>query len=323
MEHYDHIVIGAGSAGCAVAARLSEDPARRVLLIEAGGSDRRLEIRAPAAFGQQFHTSMDWDHHTQPEPAADGRRIYLPRGKSLGGTSSMNAMLWVRGSALDYDGWEVPGWGWSDVEPVFRRMEDHFLGGAAHGRGGPMRINRLRSPDPVARAFVDAAAQAGIRRADDLSGPELDGVGPAPTTTAGGRRWSAARGYLDAARRRPNLTVMTKALVLRIVLRDRRAVGVEVEHRGRVRTLSSRADIVLSAGAFGTPQLLQLSGIGPAEHLSDVGIDPVVDNPAVGAHLSEHPMTFMNWELRPPYVGRPTRSTRSTWRSGCCAAAGS
>lgn len=303
MESYDHIVIGAGSAGCAVAARLSEDPTCRVLLIEAGGSDRRLEIRAPAAFGQQFHTKVDWDYYTEPEPAAGGRRIYLPRGKTLGGTSSMNAMLWVRGSHLDYDGWGVPGWSWADVEPVFRRIERHFLTDDAHGQDGPMRINRLSAPDPVAQAFVEAAAATGIERNDDLSGPELDGVALSPTTTAGGRRWSTARGYLDGARRRPNLTVMSKALVHRIVLRDGRAVGVEVERKGKRTEVASTRDIVLSAGAFGTPQLLQLSGVGPADHLTALGITPVVDNPAVGTHLAEHPMTFVNYELREPWVG--------------------
>lgn len=303
MESYDHIVIGAGSAGCAVAARLSEDPTCRVLLIEAGGSDRRLEVRAPAAFGQQFHKKGDWDYYTEPEPAAGGRRIYLPRGKVLGGTSSMNAMLWVRGSDLDYDGWDVPGWGWADVEPVFRRIERHFLDDDAHGRSGPMRINRLDTPDPVAQAFVEAAVAAGVRRAQDIGGPELEGVAPAPTTTAGGRRWSTARGYLDAARRRRNLTVMSRTLVRRLILRDGRAVGVELERRGKRLEVGATRDIVLSAGAFGTPQLLQLSGIGPAEHLAALGITPVLDNPAVGAHLSEHPMSFVNYELREPWLG--------------------
>lgn len=303
MDSYDYVVVGAGSAGCAVAARLSEDPASRVLLVEAGGSDRRLDTRAPAAFGAQFHTKVDWDYVTEPEPAANGRRIYQPRGKVLGGTSAMNAMLWVRGSDLDYDGWGVPGWAWSDVEPVFRRIERHFLTDSAHGQVGPIRVNRLSDPDPVARGFVEAAVSAGVPRVDDVSGPELAGVSLSPTTTAAGRRWSTARGYLDVARRRPNLTVVAKALVTRVVLREGRAAGIELERGGRIETILARREVVLSAGAFNTPQLLQLSGIGDADHLRDVGIEVVVDNPAVGAHLTEHPMTFVNYELREPWIG--------------------
>lgn len=303
METYDHIVIGAGSAGCAVAARLSEDPVRRVLLIEAGGSDRTLEARAPAAFPEQFHKKGDWDYYTEPEPGCNGRRIYQPRGKVLGGCSAMNAMLWIRGSDLDFDGWNLPGWSWADVEPFFLKMEDHFLPDAAHGHGGPMRIRRLDTPDPVAHAFVDSAVAAGVERVDDLSGPELAGTNLSPTTTSGGRRWSCARAYVDAARKRPNFTLMTKALVHRVVIRDGRAIGVEVEVGGKVSTIRATREIVLSAGAFNTPHLLQLSGVGPADHLRSIGIEPVVDSPAVGAHLQEHPMTFCNFELKDPWIG--------------------
>lgn len=294
MEIYDHIVVGAGSAGCAVAARLSEDPVRRVLLIEAGGSDRTLATRAPAAFANLIGTKRDWDYETEPEPGLAGRRIAEPRGKLLGGCSAMNAMLWVRGSDLDYDGWDLPGWSWDDVLPVFERIES-----------GPMRITPLRDLDPVARAFVASAQASGIAgvATPELSGPALAGVAPAPTTTSGGRRWSTARAYLDAARRRPNLTVITKALVHRVVVRDGRAVGVEVEQRGRVRRIGATRDIVLSAGAFNTPHLLQLSGIGDPDHLRDIGVEVVADNPAVGAHLQEHPFTFCNWELREPWIG--------------------
>ena len=303
MQTYDHIVIGAGSAGCAVAARLSEDPARRVLLIEAGGSDRRLETRAPLAFSGLFHTARDWDYFTEPEPGCDGRSLYQPRGKLLGGCSAMNAMLWVRGSDRDYDGWGIPGWSWEEVLPYYLKIEDHFLSDAEHGRGGPMRIRRLSTPDPATKAFVKAAQAAGIPPCDDLSGPHLEGVSESPTTTSGGRRWSTARGYLDPARRRKNLTVMTKALVRRIVIKGGRAVGVEVERGGKITQVESSRDVVLSAGAFNTPHLLQLSGVGPAEHLRDIGVDVVVDSPAVGSHLTEHPMTFVNHELREPHLG--------------------
>lgn len=303
MEIYDHIVVGAGSAGCAVAARLSEDPARRVLLVEAGGGDRVLASRAPAGFSELIDSARDWGYMTEPEPGLDGRRIPEPRGRLLGGCSAMNAMLWIRGSHLDYDGWDLPGWSWEEVFPTFLRMEDHLLRDDAHGHGGPMRVQRLRDPDPVARAFVESAAAAGIARTEDLSGPDLDGVSLAPTTTSGGRRWSTVRGYLDGARRRPNLTVVTGALVHRVVIEGGRAVGVELERRGTVRRVGARREVILSAGAFNTPHLLQLSGVGDAEHLRDIGVEPLVDNPAVGAHLQEHPFTFCNYELREPWLG--------------------
>jgi choline dehydrogenase-like flavoprotein len=300
---YDHIVIGAGSAGCAVAARLSEDPHRDVLLLEAGGSDLRLGVRAPLAFSKQFHTRGDWEYYTEPEPGCANRRIFEPRGKVIGGCSSMNAMLWIRGCPEDYDSWGVPGWSWADVEPVFRKIEDHHLQDGAHGHGGPVRVIRMASPDPVSELFVKAAIASGEPASDDLSGPELHGAGISPVTVWKGRRWSAARAYLDAARKRPNLTVVSRALAHRVLIRDGRAVAVEFERRGRMQTAEARGDIVLSAGAFGTPHLLQLSGVGDAGHLREIGVSCVVDNPAVGAHLAEHPLTLINWELGGDYIG--------------------
>lgn len=303
MRTYDHIVIGAGSGGCAAAARLSEDPGREVLLLEAGGSDLSLAVCAPLAFSKQFHGKGDWDYRTEPEPGAAGRRIYEPRGKVLGGSSAMNAMLWIRGCRGDYDGWGIPGWSWEEVEPFFLAMEDHHLADAAHGSGGPVHVTRMAHPDPVAERFVDAAAATGIPRSDDLSGPDLHGVGISPVTVWHGRRWSAARAYLAPARRRKNLTVLKHALACRVVIRDGRAVGVEFERRGKRTTAGARGDIVLAAGAFGTPHLLQLSGVGEAAHLREIGVDCVVDNPAVGANLAEHPMTLCNWELQPGNLG--------------------
>jgi choline dehydrogenase len=307
MASYDHIVIGAGSAGCAVAARLSEDSQRRVLLLEAGGSDLRLEIRAPLAFSKQFHTKVDWDYYTEPEPGCGNRRIYEPRGKVLGGCSSMNAMLWIRGSREDYDGWGVPGWSWADVEPVFKRIEDHHLRDDDHGHGGPVHVTRMASPDPLTPLFVQAAVDNGIRASDDLSGPELEGAGVSPVTVWRGQRWNAARAYLRPARGRPNLEVATRALVRRIVIRDGRAVGVEYEQRSRGRTrtetATAGAEIVLSAGAFNTPHLLQLSGIGDPQHLREIGVECLVESPAVGMHLQEHPLTLVNWELNPGQLG--------------------
>lgn len=303
METYDHIVIGAGSAGCAVASRLSEDPARSVLLIEAGGSANRLEVLAPLAFSNQFHSKIDWDYYTQPEPGLNGRRIYEPRGKVMGGSSSMNAMLWIRGHPADYDGWRIEGWTWDDVRPVFERIERRSgIPGFATNADGPVHVTRQRDPDPLTQKFIEAATAAGIPSNEDLSGPD-EGVGSSPVTVWKGRRWNAARAYLGKARNRDNLTVLKKALVRRIVIRDGRAIGVEWEKRGRKGAAESRSDVVLSAGAFNTPHLLQLSGVGPAEHLRSIGIEPIADSPGVGANLTEHPLTLVNWELKEGNLG--------------------
>ncbi len=218
-----------------------------MLLIEAGGSDRRIPVRAPLAYGAQMGGPTDWAFESEPEPGCDGRRIPQPRGKVLGGTSAMNAMVWVRGTRLDYDGWQVPGWGWDDVEPVFRRIE-----------AGPMRVTRVAEPDEVSRRFVAAARAVGVAANDDVSGPDLDGAAISPVTVWKGQRWSTARAYLDPARRLSTFSMVTGALVRRIVIRDGTAVGVEYERRGRSYTAIARREIVLSAGAFGTPQLLQV-----------------------------------------------------------------
>ena len=205
MATYDFIVVGAGSAGCAVAGRLAAESSSTVLLIEAGGSDRRLEVRAPLANIRQFGTSLDWAYETDPEPGCAQRRIPLHAGRVLGGTSAMNMMLWIKGSNLDYDGWQLPGWSWNEVAPVFERIEQ-----------GPMRIGRIPFPDGLSERFVAAARAAGVRANDDVSGPELDGATIPPATIHDGQRWSASRGYLQ---RRRNLTVVTKAEVRRVILR--------------------------------------------------------------------------------------------------------
>ncbi|WP_306255311.1 GMC family oxidoreductase [Mycobacterium paragordonae] len=287
---YDYIVVGAGSAGCAVAGRLAAESSSRVLLIEAGGSDRRLAVRAPLANIRQFGTSLDWNYETDPERGCAARRIPLHAGRVLGGTSAMNMMLWVKGSDLDYDGWDLPGWSWQDVAPVFARIEQ-----------GPMRIGRTPYPDDLSKRFVAAARAAGVCADDDVSGPDLDGAAMAPVTIHNGRRWSAPRGYLQ---RRSNLTVLTGAEVHRVVIRNGRAVGVEYRRRGgKVRQVFADQQVVVSAGAYRTPHLLQLSGIGPADHLRGVGITPVVDSPGVGQGLTDHPHAWAIWSLPPGRVG--------------------
>jgi choline dehydrogenase len=285
---YDFIVVGAGSAGCAVAGRLADDPSSRVLLIEAGGTDRRFTIRAPLAFSLQFGSSLDWAYESEPEPGCAGRRIALPRGRALGGTSSMNAMIWVKGSNLDYDGWRIPGWAWTDVAPIFARMERR------------MRVAPLEDPDELSSLFVTSARAAGIPANDDVSGPVLDGAAISRVTIHRGQRWSSARGYLD---RQKNLTVVTRAQVRRVVLRKGRAVAVEYRHRGRVETAVADHEVVVSAGAYGTPALLQLSGIGAADHLNGVGITPLIDSPRVGMGLTDHPHVFATWSLAPGRAG--------------------
>lgn len=289
MTNYDFIVVGAGSAGCALAGRLATESSARVLLIEAGGSDRRLSVRVPLLAPMQYGTSLDWAYETEPEPGCADRRIAQPRGRVVGGCSAMNSMFWIKGSNLDYDGWRLPGWSWNDVAPVFARIEN-----------GPMRISRSPYPDELSHRFVASARAAGVAAIDDVSGPDLDGAAITPVNIHNGQRWSAARGYL---RYQTNLRVVTKALVDRVVIRDGRAVAVDYHRRGRAHRVFADQEIVLSAGAFGTPQLLQLSGIGPADHLCRVGITPLVDSPRVGNGLTDHPLTWAVWSLAPGYVG--------------------
>jgi len=288
----DIVVIGAGSAGCAVAARLSEDPATRIVLIEAGGDDTNRWIHIPLGFGKTFaDPSVNWCYETEPDPGAAGRRVFWPRGKVLGGSSSINGMVYIRGQAEDFDHWRQlgnTGWSFDDVLPYFRRAE-HQIRGADdyHGIGGPLAVSDVER-HPIAEAFIAAAIDLGLPRNDDFNGASQDGVGYHQTTTRNGRRCSAAVGYLRPAMRRPNLQVVTEALSERLLFEGSRAVGVLCRRGGATFTARARREIILCGGAINSPQLLMLSGIGPQEQLAALGIPVVRHLPGVGQSLQDH-----------------------------------
>ncbi|WP_435847968.1 GMC family oxidoreductase [Streptomyces decoyicus] len=295
---YDYIIVGAGSAGCVLAARLSEDEDTRVLLIEAGPADDAQEIHVPAAFSKLFQTKYDWSYLSACEPGLDGRRRFLPRGRMLGGSSSMNAMIYIRGNRRDYDAWAAAGaerWGWDDVLPYFLRAED-FQGELPpwHAAGGPLTVSEGRSRHPLMAAWVAAAQEAGHPLTDDFNGPEQDGVGYYHLTQRDGLRCSTAVAYLRPALTRPNLEVLTGAQCTRILFDGGRAIGVELEQGGELLQRRADREVVLSAGAYNSPQLLMLSGIGVAEELTACGITPVVDLP-VGENLQDHPHVGLSY----------------------------
>ncbi len=289
---HDYVIVGAGSAGCVLAARLTEDPAVRVLVIEAGGRDTNLAVRIPAAFSRLFKTPCDWGYMTVPQPALAARSLYWPRGKMLGGTSSMNAQMHVRGSRADYDRWTAlgnRGWGYDDVLPYFRRSEHNERGPSPfRGQGGPLTISDLRDPNPATSAFLAAAVEAGIPRSADVNGERQDGVDYTQVTQKRGVRASTASSYLRPAMRRPNLTVITGAHATRVRFDRSRATGVEYRRGGILTTVYADREVILAGGAINSPQLLMLSGVGPADHLRSVGVEVVHDLPSVGTHLQDH-----------------------------------
>ena len=293
---FDYVIVGAGSAGCVLAARLSEDRAVQVLLLEAGAPDTAMEIHVPAALGKLFKTKWDWDYQSDPEPGLDGRTVYMPRGRMLGGSSSMNAMVYIRGNRLDYEEWEalgLEGWGWKDVLPYFVKAEDNERGASnLHGAGGPLRVSEGRSRHQLMDAWVDAAEQTGMPRNPDFNGPEQDGVGYYQVTQRGGMRCSAAVAYLHPALQRPNLHLVTGALTTRLLLEGSRVVGVEVDHHDELRQFRAEREVILSGGAYGSPQILMLSGIGPATELAAYGIQAIADLP-VGKNLQDHPAVLI------------------------------
>ncbi|MHB8531671.1 MAG: GMC family oxidoreductase [Solirubrobacteraceae bacterium] len=299
---YDYVIVGAGSAGCVLANRLSEDPSVRVLLLEAGGKDRSPKIKIPAAFPEQFHTKLDWDYETEPEPHVDERALYIPRGKALGGSSSMNAMLYVRGRPLDYDGWAAqgaPGWSYKDVLPYFIRSEDNVRGASEHhGAGGPLRVSEQRSPRPLNTRLLAASEAAGIPRIADYNGLEQDGVSLFQVTQKNGRRFSAADAYLRPAMTRPNLEVRTGVSALGVELEDGRAAGVRLRKGRRGEELvRAEREVLLCAGAIGSPQLLLLSGIGDPQELRAAGVEVRHELPGVGRNLQDHPFVTAIWEV--------------------------
>jgi choline dehydrogenase len=302
MASHDFVVVGAGSAGCVLANRLSADGAS-VLLIESGGTDRRIGARAPAAFPTLFQGPADWNYLSEPEPGLYGRRWYLPRGRMLGGSSSMNAMLYVRGHRSVFDQWAsedgATGWGYDDVLPYFRRSEDNAdIQDEFHGVGGELHITRKRWLSKTWEPFIEAAVAAGIERTADCNGAQMEGVTMLQTTTRAGRRLSSSLAFLKPVRGRDNLEVVTDAHVRRVVIEGGRAVGVEYVQKGKVTTARAGREVIVSAGSYASPQLLMLSGIGPAAQLREHGVEVLVDSPQVGENLQEHPMAFLNWRAK-------------------------
>lgn len=292
-DGYDFIVVGAGSAGCVLAARLSEGGKHRVLLLEAGGEDKKFWIHTPLGFPSLFSDpTVNWMFESDAVPALNGRTCYTPRGKVLGGTSSINGMVYMRGHARDYDDWRdqgCAGWGYADVLPYFRKAEDQARGGDDfHGVGGPLKVSDQDETHPIADAFIQAAVQAGVPANKDFNGAVQDGAGYYQTNTFKGKRWSAARAYLAPARARANLQVITDAHAHRILMEDRRAVGVEYSTPSGTMKAHARVEVIVAAGVFGSPQLLMLSGIGPADHLKEMGIPVVHDSPSTGGNLHDH-----------------------------------
>lgn len=287
----DYVIVGAGSAGCVLAEALSAR--HSVVLIEAGGSDRIPEVAIPAAFSKLFESRGDWAYTTEPEPGAHGRQLFVPRGKMLGGSSSMNAQLYIRGRPSDYDGWAqlgATGWDWESVLPVFVRMENNTRGpGPNHGDAGALIVSDQRSINPLSRRFVAAAIAAGIPPNSDFNGGTQKGVGYFQVTQKRGRRWSAADAYLRPAMTRPTLRVVTNATVTRLLFDKGRAIGVEAVTNGKPTAFHAEAEVILAGGTFGTPHLLQLSGVGHPDHLRSLGIAPTVESRNVGENLQDHP----------------------------------
>lgn len=314
MQTYDYIIVGGGSAGCVLANRLSADPAISVCLLEAGPADSSPFIRLPIGIMfMMMSKALNWRYYTEPQTHLYGRRLFWPRGKTLGGSSSSNAMVYTRGHASDYDQWAAlgnPGWSYAEVLPLFKRAEHHERGASAfHGVGGPLNVADLRTANLLTGVYVQAGQQAGYARNNDFSGASQEGVGPYQLTQKNGERWSVARAYLHPAMGRPNLTVMTAARCARVILEGKRAVAVEYRRAGRQEQLRARREVILCGGAINSPQLLMLSGIGPADELARHGIAPLHVLPGVGQNLQDHlDVLVVHACLRPVSLGISLRN---------------
>ncbi|MEL7462170.1 MAG: GMC family oxidoreductase N-terminal domain-containing protein, partial [Pseudomonadota bacterium] len=310
----DFVIVGAGSAGCVIANRLTEDPNSKVILLEAGGRDWNPWIHIPVGYFKTMHNpSVDWCYRTEPDPGLNGRQLDWPRGKVLGGSSSLNGLLYVRGQPQDYDRWQQmgnPGWGWDNVLPLFKRSENQERGADAfHGNEGPLAVSNMRLQRPICDAWVAAAQAAGYPFNPDYNGADQEGVGYFQLTARNGRRCSAAVAFLNPARSRPNLDIVTGAAASRIVFEGRRAVGVAYRDRaGREHIVKARREVIVSSGAIGSPQLLMVSGIGEAEQLKDHGIDVLRDCYAVGKNLQDHLQARLVFKCNEPTLNDEVRS---------------
>ncbi len=304
-DETDYIIVGAGSAGSVLAERLTASGKHRVTVLEAGGSDRRFYVALPLGYGKLFYDpAVNWMYKTEPDPGLAGQRDHWPRGKLLGGSSSINAMVWIRGHRADYDEWgqAAPGWGWEDVLSAYRAIEDNEAGGDAwRGKGGPLFISaNRRGLHPLVKDYVAACESAGLPENADFNGAEQEGAGIYQMTIKSARRNSTARAFLRPAMKRPNCRVVTGAHVTRVVIEGGRAVGVEYLKDGQRHVLRAKAEVILSGGAINSPQLLQLSGIGPGALLQGLGLPVLVDNPNVGDHLNDHQGINYTWAMKVP-----------------------
>ena len=321
MDETDYIIVGAGSAGCVLADRLSANGKHNVTVLEAGGSDRRFYVHLPLGYGKLFYDpAVNWLYKTEPDPGMAGNRDHWPRGKVLGGSSSINAMVWIRGHQADYEDWghDNPGWGWEECLSAYRAIEDNEAGSDAwRGQGGPLFISANQGGlHPLVPSFVAACGEAGLAATPDFNGARQEGAGVYQMTIKGARRNSAARAFLRPAMKRPNVRVITRALATRVLVESGRAVGVEYRRGGETRVLRARAEVILAGGAINSPQLLQLSGIGPGALLQGLGIPVLRDNPNVGDHLSDHQGLNYTWSMRVPTYNDELRPWWGKLRAG-------
>lgn len=318
---FDYLIVGAGSAGCVLANRLGEDASVRILVLEAGPADKSWTIDMPSAVGIVVGgTRYNWSYSSEPEPYLDGRRIGTPRGRTLGGSSSINGMVYIRGHARDYDNWAEQGcigWSYQEVLPYFKRAQTHADGADDYrGASGHLHVTPGDTQTPLCAAFLAAGAEAGYGLSNDLNGYRQEAFGPVDRTTRNGRRWSTSRGYLSEALARGNVQVATEALVLRILFEGQRAVGIEYEQNGKIHQALARREVLLTAGAINSPQLLLLSGIGPAAELRDLGIRVIHDLPGVGKRLNDHPDTVVQYLCKKPVSLYPWTTAPGKWWIG-------